>query len=89
MHKKKFDTEKFKALLDNEYSWPAHYTFKFIIPRNNLDALKEVFERDDLKTKVSKKGTYISVTVEKYVISSEEIMTIYEECAEIDGLISL
>ena len=27
------DEEKFKELLNKEYSWPAKYTFKFILPR--------------------------------------------------------
>ena len=85
----KFDADKFKELLDSQNSWPAHYTFKFVIPKEKLTEIEEVFETDEISTRDSRKGNYISITVTKYVISSDEIMSIYEETSEIEGLISL
>ncbi len=89
MNSKPFDAEKFKQLLDGHHDWPCTYTFKFVIPKGKLSELREVFERDEFHTKDSKKGNYISVTINKYVISSSEVMSLYEECSEITGLISL
>ena len=85
----KFNAEKFKELLDSQNNWPAHYTFKFVIPKDKLNEIQEVFETDEISTRDSRKGNYVSITVTKYVISSDEIMNIYEETSEIDGLISL
>lgn len=87
--KGKFDPVKFKELLDSQNNWPAHYTFKFVIPKDKLNDIEEVFESDEISTRDSRKGNYVSVTVTKYVISSDEILNIYNETAEIDGLISL
>jgi putative lipoic acid-binding regulatory protein len=87
--KGKFNEENFKELLDSQNSWPNHYTFKFVVPKDKLEQIEEVFESDEIKTRDSSKGNYISITVTKYVISSDEIMSIYNEAAEIEGLISL
>ncbi|MEZ4871593.1 MAG: DUF493 family protein [Bdellovibrionales bacterium] len=82
-------SEKFKKLLDGYHDFPGHYMFKFVLPSHRLVELREVFDTDDFETRESSKGNYISVTIQKYVISSDEIMSLYEQCSEIEGLIPL
>lgn len=80
---------KMKALLDNQYDWPASYLFKFIIPKEREKEIEVMFPDERLEYKVSKNGNYYSVTFEKMVQGSEEIINIYELASTIKGLILL
>ena len=65
---------------------------KFIIKSDNRSmALVEVIFDDDAEIiqKQSAKGNYISITVKQVVMSVDEIISIYEKAAEIEGVISL
>ena len=66
--------------------------FKFIIKADNKTmALIEVIFEDDAEIieKPSTKGNYISITIKQVVMSVDEIISIYEKAAEIEGVISL
>lgn len=81
--------EEFRDLLDEENEWPAQYTFKFIAPSSKLDALKAVFGDHPVDVRASSKGNYKSITARINVQSSDEVVSIYEEAARIEGVISL
>lgn len=81
--------DDFKELLDEQNNWPAPYTFKFIAPRQRLDALKRIFGDHPVKVRTSSKGNYLSVTARLHMESSEEVVAIYEEASDIDDVISL
>lgn len=81
--------EEFRNLLDEENEWPAQYTFKFIAPSSKLDPLKAVFGDHPVDVRASSKGNYKSVTARINVQSSDEVVSIYEEAARIEGVISL
>ena len=80
---------EFKELLDEQNDWPTQYTFKFIAPRQRLDALKDVFGDHPVKVRKSSKGNYMSVTARMRMESSEEVVAIYEEASDIGDVISL
>tara|TARA_Y100000817_G_C16783874_1_gene511804 strand:- start:314 stop:601 length:288 start_codon:yes stop_codon:yes gene_type:complete len=82
-------SSNFKNLLDGYHDFPCTYMFKFVMPQDRIEELREIFETDDFETKESSKGKYISVTIQKYVISSDEVMSLYEQCSEIKGLFPL
>ncbi|MDH5602837.1 MAG: DUF493 domain-containing protein, partial [Cyclobacteriaceae bacterium] len=52
----------FKEKLDQEYQWPALYTFKFITPKEKVSEVKSLFIRHTIRERPSKKGNYISLT---------------------------
>lgn len=81
--------DEFKELLDEQNDWPTRYTFKFIAPSPRLDALKGVFGDHPVQVRSSSKGNYMSVTARMHVESSEEVVAIYEEASDIEGVISL
>ncbi|MDC1174544.1 DUF493 family protein [Bacteriovoracaceae bacterium] len=83
------DFSKMKELLDNEYEWPADYIFKFIVPLPRLSQLMAHFLNDDVETKTSKTGKYISATIVKKMNSSDDVIKIYKEMKNIEGIISL
>ena len=80
---------KMKALLENEYDWPADYRFKFIIPKDKEQEIELMFPKEKIEYRASKKGNYLSVTFQKVCQNSEEIIHIYEQASTIKGLILL
>ncbi|MFY0650897.1 MAG: DUF493 family protein [Cyclobacteriaceae bacterium] len=83
------DIDSFKEKLEQQYTFPALYKFKFIVPKNSLAEVSALFSKHDYQTKPSKKGTYVSLTVSIMVESSDKIIEIYKEASSIEGIISL
>lgn len=86
-----YNSEKFKALLEEQYDWPAHYTYKFIVPTQNLDELKELLSHyeAEVSERPSRKGNYTSVTVKMKRHGPEEVVVVYQKVSIIKGLVSL
>lgn len=81
-----------KKLEESGISFPYIYMFKFIIKADNktMALVEVIFDDDaDIIQKQSTKGNYISITVKQVVMSIDEIITIYEKSAEIEGVMSL
>jgi len=81
-----------KKLEESIKSFPYVYMFKFIIKADNktMALVEVIFDDDaDIIQKQSTKGNYISITVKQVVMSIDEIITIYEKAAEIEGVMSL
>lgn len=81
-----------KKLEESISSFPYVYMFKFIIKSDNrtMALVEVIFEEDaDIIQKQSTKGNYISITVKQVVMSVDEIISIYEKAAAIEGVISL
>ena len=83
------DIQSFKDKLDIEYSFPTLYKFKFIVPEKKKEEIASLFSKHSIHTKPSKKGNYISVTVEIMAESSDKIIEIYKKASQIEGIISL
>jgi putative lipoic acid-binding regulatory protein len=80
---------KHKALLDQEYQWPADYLFKFIVPVQKEGEVRALFPRHEPQVRESKLGNYVSLTVLFRADSSDLVLAIYERAAQIEGLIAL
>jgi len=80
---------RFKETLDECHEWPCPYVFKFIVPSENLQLIKDFFPENEVKTKKSKTGKYTSVTAEVHAYSSKEVMDIYEKVSIVPGIMSL
>lgn len=89
----KFDANKLtriKELLEEEESFPLNYTFKFIVPIHKLSEIVSLFPgEENMSTRPSSKGSYISVTVIKVVESADHVIRIYESVSIIEGVVSL
>ena len=84
-----FEEERFRAVLEETHEWPTMYTFKFIVPSDKVDKIKKILKSDEVITRPSKKGNYLSLTCTKNMKSSDEIITIYRKVSDIKGIISL
>jgi len=63
--------------------------FKFVAPSTKVDEVRAVFKNETLVLKLSKAGNYTSFTIEKQIYSSDEVVEIYQEAKQIEGLIAL
>lgn len=81
--------DSFRERLEHEYEWPSLYTFKFIVPRDQEDAVMELFPKVEVSTKESSGGKYISLTARLMANSSDTIISVYEKAQHIEGLIAL
>ena len=81
--------EKFKALLDEQVSWPEFYDFKFITKTDSLHQLEVNLTDCNLSRKESKNGKYTSITARKFMNSSEEVVAVYQKMSKIEGVITL
>ena len=78
-----------QAKLDEFYTFPCCYVFKFIVPMARVDELAELFKGRPFTTRYSKNAKYVSFTAEWEVASSEEVISLYREAAKIKGVIAL
>jgi len=86
------DTNKekdFKELLDNEYTWPADYLFKFIVTKDYKDELLSTLGGHKAIEKPSSKGKYVSVSLRIMMHSSDEVMALYTKVSKVKTVISL
>jgi putative lipoic acid-binding regulatory protein len=83
------ETERLLALLENNHSFPTKYMFKFIIPQSKEAEVRNIFPYENLRMNFSKRGKYISITVELIMESPEAILQVYDAARKIEGLIAL
>ena len=79
----------FRIKLDEHYSWPALYIFKFIVPIGKEVDLKNLFPLHTSNDKLSTQGKYVSVTFNMMMPSSDAVIEIYERASTVEGLIAL
>ena len=81
--------KSFKAALEEEYSFPTEYVFKFIIKSSSKQDVIDLLPDAMIKEKKSTKGKYVSITLTQFIKNSSEIVYIYEKASKIKGVISL
>lgn len=79
----------FREKLNQEYSWPALYMFKFIAPAGRRSDIEKLFPGENLHYRQSGKGNYISITVTLRMTSADTVIALYRKAASIPGLIAL
>ena len=78
-----------QARLDAYYCWPSLYPFKFIAPREKAGELTVLFGVAPVKTRFSKNARYVSLTAEIEMASSEEVISLYRQALQIEGVLAL
>jgi len=84
---------KLKIQLEDTTDFPADYLYKFIVPasENQVTEVESIFNNTGavIKTKNSKTGKYVSVSIILKLNSSDEIIAYYRKVEKIKGIISL
>ncbi len=81
--------DSFREKLDQHYTWPSLYVFKFIVPTGKEDEVKQLFPLHAAAEKISKQGNYKSVTVEMMMLSGEAVLDVYIQASKIEGIVAL
>ncbi len=85
----KLDRTEFKQKLEAVGEFPMIYLFKFIVPSGKEIAIEKLFPNKEVILKPSSGGKYVSATIQMVVESADYVIAIYEEVAQIEGVISL
>lgn len=80
---------KFREKLDVHYAWPSLYTFKFIVPIEKEEDVKNLFPNHSTTGKLSKNGKYVSITINMMMPSSDAVVAVYQTASVIEGIIAL
>lgn len=84
---------KLKGQLEDTTEFPADYMYKFIVPtdENQLEEVQKLFNNKGavIKTKKSKTGKYISITIVLKLKNAQEVINYYKKVEKIKGIISL
>ena len=83
------DYSDFIEKLENQHSWPSEYMFKFIVPSDVENEIKQIFSGQSITSRESSKGNYTSITVKMMINSTDEVIRIYEEAHKVEGVIAL
>lgn len=93
MEDKKAFYIKLKEQLEDTTKFPGDYMYKFIVPTDNnqLEEVQNLFNNKGavIKTKKSKTGKYVSVTIVLKLKKAEEVIMYYKKAENIKGIISL
>ena len=82
-------SESLREKLDQYYTWPALYTFKFVVPKGKEDEVKALFPAHESTERQSKNGNYTSVTINMMMPSSDAVIDVYQKVSAIEGIIAL
>ncbi|MBI2520566.1 MAG: DUF493 family protein [Bdellovibrio sp.] len=85
--------QKLRVLLEKNYTWPALYLFKFIIPIEKEPEFKRILGLDitikEYEVRASGKGKYLSFTFRMNMVCSDEVIEVYQRAIAIKGVLSL
>ena len=81
------------SVLEKSQTWPGRYRFKFILlnESNQIETLKSYFDSFDheLYSNFSRSNKYISINVDAYMNSPQEVKDIYQKVQSLKGIIVL
>ena len=81
--------DSFRSALDANYDWPSLYPFKFIVPKDQSEAVLKLFADDPVQANESSTGRFIAYTMEMNMHSCDEVIAVYQRMARVPGVISL
>lgn len=84
---------KLKDQLEDTTKFPADYMYKFIVPsdENQVNEVQDLFNNSGgvIKTKKSKTGKYISLSIVLKIENADKVIEYYKKAEKIKGIISL
>ena len=89
---KEFNWDEFLELLKEQHDWPTVYVFKFVVPteKGAIENLLALFDlKAEYSTRESRNGKYTAVTIKQKLDKAEDVVEIYQQAKNIEGVISL
>ena len=82
-------TSDFKEKLEEQHAFPTVYMFKFIVPVDKESEVLNLLPQGEISSKASKNGNYISITAKLLMLTSDQVIKIYQKAHLVKGLIAL
>ena len=81
--------DRLQELLEGEYTWPAPYLFKFIVPQEHVPVVEALLGAGEVLRRESRGGRYVSLTARRSMESAEQVLAVYRRASQVKGLIAL
>lgn len=85
--------KKLREQLEQNYTWPTVYMFKFIVPAENdsIARVQNLFNtgQAEVTLRPSSSGKFVSITAVEMMLNVDSVLDRYREAEGIPGLISL
>ena len=75
-----------------QLDFPNVYFFKFIVPNEEglITRVKKLFDKgSEVELKASSTGKFVSVSRKQVMLSADDIIEVYKQASEIEGIIAL
>lgn len=84
-----WDIESFRTRLEDQHSFPGEYKFKFIVPIGKKDEILAVLPESEIVFKESSSKTFVSITANAKVETSQGVLDVYIKANDVEGCIAL
>ncbi|WP_370088197.1 DUF493 family protein [Ekhidna sp.] len=84
-----WDEKAFVEKLEGTHEFPDNYTFKFIVKPEHQASVEALLPDADIKLKPSSGNKYVSITLNKKMNTSQEVVEVYKQANKIEGIIAL
>jgi putative lipoic acid-binding regulatory protein len=85
--------ENLKTKLEQDFTWPSVYMFKFIVAVENIEAKNSLLfnftPKATIQQKESSGGKYCSLTITEKMKDPQEVIEIYKKVSAIPGVMAL
>jgi len=84
--------DKLKELLEEDFSWPGEYMFKFIVPflPKTIEQTEALFDANaSITMRESKSLKYMSITAKQIMKNPSEVIAVYHKAEAIEGIMGL
>jgi len=90
--KDKKEYDKLKEMLEDDFTWPREYMFKFIVPFSpkSIEETEALFTADaNITMRESKSLKYMSITAKQIMKNPNEVIAVYHKAEAIEGIMGL
>lgn len=80
---------KFKNKLDEVHTWPSSYLFKFVVPQAKKGELLSMMPAGMVQERSSSNEKYVAISLTAQMDNSDEVVAVYKQVAQIEGIVTL
>ena len=79
----------FKNKLDEVHTWPSSYLFKFVVPQAKKGELLSMMPTGMVQERSSSNEKYVSISLTAQMDNSDDVVAVYKQVAQIEGVVTL
>ena len=79
----------FRNKLHEVHDWPTSYLFKFVVPEAKKGELLSIMPTGMVSERSSANQKYVSISLTALMENADEVVAIYKQAAQIEGIVTL